>query len=185
MLFLVAQQTAQGMIDWSPLIPVINGLIATIASLLVAAIPVVGFYVVKWLRAHGIAVDAKAAVAVAQRLDSLVSKAQSFAEQDADSYVTNKLIVPVPRQSIATTANYMIAQAPDFLKKIGSDPTTVEGQQAIVRFIIARLVPSAPTPDSTLGVTITPGPSPTNAPSVPNPAAVSAVPVPAVPADHP
>lgn len=149
------QQVAQSMIDFSPLIPVINGLITAIAGVALAAIPPMAYYTVVWLRNHGIAVSAKAQSEVVNRASDLVQKGRAFVTQKADDYVENKLKVPVPSPEVGTVVNFMIAQAPDLVKKMGADPTTVEGQQKLVQFVISHMTPSAPVPDSTLGVTLT------------------------------
>lgn len=149
------QQVAQSMIDFSPLVPVINGLITAIAGVALAAIPPTAYYAVVWLRNHGIAVSAKAQGEIVNRASDLVQKGRAFVAQQADNYVENKLKVAVPSSEVATVANFMISQAPDLVKKMGADPTTVDGQQKLVQFVISHMTPSAPVPDATLGVTLT------------------------------
>lgn len=151
----VADQVAQNRIDLSPLIPVINGLITAFAGVLVVATPILSYQAVIWLRNHGIKMSAEAQGEIVKRVDDLVVKGQAFATQGADDLVENKLVVHVPDARTATVANYMIAQAPDLLAKAGADPRTVAGQQSLIRMVVARAIPTPPTPDSTLGVTIT------------------------------
>ncbi len=58
-----------------------------------------------------------------------------------------------PNETVAKAANYAMAQAPDVLKKLGFDPDTKEGQEAIVRMIVARLTPTPPISDVNVTVT--------------------------------
>jgi hypothetical protein len=142
------------MIDFSPLIPVINGLIVAIASVLTAATPVLVWYLVVWLRNHGIAVSQKAQGLLVERANVVIANGQKYATTAADDGVS-KLKVQAPNAEIAKAANYAIVQAPDLLKKLGYDVTTEEGQQAIVRMVTARSVPAIPTPPATLDVNVT------------------------------
>lgn len=153
----VGQQVAQNMIDWSPLVPVINGLITAIAGIATVAMPIIAYYFIVWLRNHGIAVSASAQGELVKRADDLIQKGLAYSKATADAGVSG-LKVAAPSETVAKAANYAMAQAPDLLAKLGFDPTTAAGQQAIVRMVTARLIPSAPTPDTQIGLTVTAAP---------------------------
>ena len=142
------------MIDFSPLIPVINGLIVAIAGVLTAATPVLAYYLVIWLRNHGIAVSQAAQSLLVERANAVIANGQKYATTSADDGVS-QLKVAAPNATVAKAANYAIVQAPDLLKKLGYDVTTEEGQQAIVRMVIARSVPAIPAPPAALDLNVT------------------------------
>lgn len=132
-------------IDFTPLIPVINGLIVTVAGLLAASTPVLVGYAVIWLRNHGIAVKAADQQNAISRINATITNGLNFATTQADVGV-QKLNVQVNDPVVAKAANYVIAQSPDLLKKVGLDPETTEGQQALVRLVTAKsAAPAVPT----------------------------------------
>lgn len=132
-------------IDFTPLIPVINGLIVTVAGVLAASTPVLVGYAVIWLRNHGIAIKAQDQQAAISRINATIANGLNFATTQADVGV-QKLNVEVADPVVAKAANYVIAQSPDLLKKVGLDPSTTEGQQALVRLVTAKsAAPAIPT----------------------------------------
>lgn len=141
-------------IDFTPLIPVINGLIVAVAGILTAATPVIVAYGVIWLRNHGIAVKAADQQNAISRINATIQNGLNFATTEADVGV-QKLNVEVKDPVVAKAANYVIAQSPDLLKKVGLDPSTTEGQQALVRLVTAK---SAAPPVPTLAADVTVAP---------------------------
>lgn len=132
-------------IDLSPLIPVINGLIVAVAGMLATATPFIVGYGVIWLRNHGIAVKAADQQAAVSRINATITNGLNFATTQADVGV-KKLNVQVADPTVAKAVNYVIAQSPDLLKKVGLDPETTEGQQALVRLVTAKsAAPVVPT----------------------------------------
>jgi len=132
-------------IDLSPLIPVINGLIVAVAGMLATATPVIIAYGVIWLRNHGIAVKASDQQNAVSRINATIANGLNFATTEADVGV-QKLNVEVKDPVVAKAVNYVIAQSPDLLKKVGLDPETTEGQQALVRLVTAKsAAPAVPT----------------------------------------
>lgn len=137
-------------IDFTPLIPVINGLIVAVAGVIAASTPVIATYLVIWLRNHGIAASQAAQQAISARTTTLIQNGLRYATTAADDGV-RKLNVTVSDPTIAAAANYAILQSPDLLKKAGMDVTTTEGQQALVRRVTAASVP-VPVPTPSLDV---------------------------------
>lgn len=132
-------------IDFTPLIPVINGLIVTVAGILTASTPVLVAYAVIWLRNHGIALKAADQQNAISRLNATIANGLNFATTEADVGV-EKLNVQVTNPLVAKATNYVIAQSPDLLKKVGMDPATAEGQQTLVRLVTAKsATPVVPT----------------------------------------
>jgi hypothetical protein len=144
-------------IDLSPLIPVINGLITAVAGVAAIATPMLAYYAVMWLRNHGIKVSNEAQGELIKQADNLIQKGLSFSTATADGALNN-IKVASPNETVTKAASYAIAQAPALLKKLGFDPTTEEGQQAIVRMVTARLIPTPPVPDTQVGLTINAAP---------------------------
>ena len=139
-------------IDFSPLIPVINGLITAIAGMLAAATPIVVGYGVVWLRNHGIALKAQDQKLAVDRINATIANGLNFATTAADVGVA-KLNVQVADPTVAKAVNYVIAQSPDLLKKVGLDPETTEGQQALVRLVTAKsAAPVVPTINADVNV---------------------------------
>lgn len=154
----VADQTAQNRIDLSPLIPVINGLITALAGVLTIATPILAYYLIVWLRNHGIAMSAQAQAALVKQADGVIAHGVAYSQATADVGINN-LKVASPSDTVTKAASYVIAQAPDLLAKLGFDPRTEAGQQAIVRMVTARLIP-APTPaDTTVDVNLKAAPA--------------------------
>jgi hypothetical protein len=123
-------------IDFTPLIPVVNGLITAVAGMLTIATPVLIGYAVVWLRNHGIALKAADQQAAIARVNATIANGLNFATTQAD----------VGIKKIGKAANYVIAQSPELLKKVGMDPTTQEGQAALVRLVTAKdAAPVVPT----------------------------------------
>lgn len=141
-------------IDFTPLIPVINGLIEMIGGILVAATPVFAGYIVLWLRNHGIQAGQRAQQAISERITSTIQNGLKYATSGADIGIS-QLNIKVDNPMIAKAANYAILQAPDLLKKAGVDVTTDEGQQTLIRRITAESMPTPPAmaPASTVNVT--------------------------------
>lgn len=140
-------------IDLTPLIPVINGLIVAVAGVLSAATPVVAYYLVVWLRNHGIAASQDAQRIVSDRISTTIQNGLKYATTEADDGVKS-LNIQVDDPAIAKAANYAIVQSPDLLKSAGIDVTTVEGQQTLVRRITAATVPVLPGAPATVDVNI-------------------------------
>lgn len=140
-------------IDFTPLIPVVNGLIVAIAGMLTLATPVLVAYLGIWLRNHGIAAGQAAQQIVVDRVNETIKNGLKYATTAADDGIT-KLKVSTDNQTIAKAANYAINQSPDLLKKLGYDVTTEEGQQALVRMVTARSVPAPPAQTPELDVHI-------------------------------
>lgn len=139
-------------IDLSPLIPVINGLIVAVAGMLATATPFIVGYGVIWLRNHGIAVKAADQQAAVSRINATITNGLNFATTQADVGV-KKLNVQVADPTVAKAVNYVIAQSPDLLKKVGLDPETTEGQQALVRLVTAKsAAPVVPTINADVNV---------------------------------
>lgn len=130
-------------LDFCPLIPVINGMIVTVAGILTAASPIMAYYIVTWLRNHGIAVTQAGQKLISDRIGATIQNGLKFAEAGADAGVS-KLSIEVKDPKVATAANYVIAQSPDLLKKAGIDITTDEGQATVVRRITAEMQPALP-----------------------------------------
>lgn len=130
-------------INFAPLIPVINGMIVAVAGVLSAATPVIAYYIVVWLRNHGIAASQAAMAVVVDRVNATIANGQKYATTAADDGV-QKLTVAAPDPLVAKAANYAIAQSPDLFKKLGFDVTTEAGQQAVVRMVTARSVAALP-----------------------------------------
>lgn len=149
----VADQTAQNRIDLSPLIPVVNGLITALAGVLTVATPVLAYYLVVWLRNHGIAMSAQAQNEMVKQADNLIAKGIAYSHATADEGINN-LKVASPSNVVTKAASYAIAQAPDLLAKLGFDPRTEDGQAAIVRMVTARLVPASAPADTTVDVNL-------------------------------
>lgn len=124
-------------IDFSPLIPAINGLIVAIAGMLTLATPVLVGYAVIWLRNHGIATKAADQQNAVNRINATITNGLNFATTQADVGI-QKLNVRVDDPMVAKAANYVIAQSPGLLKKVGLDPETTEGQEALVRLVTAK-----------------------------------------------
>jgi hypothetical protein len=132
-------------IDFTPLIPVVNGLITAVAGMLTIATPVLIGYAVVWLRNHGIALKAADQQAAIARVNATIANGLNFATTQADVGI-KKLNVQVDSEKIGKAANYVIAQSPELLKKVGMDPTTQEGQAALVRLVTAKdAAPVVPT----------------------------------------
>lgn len=141
-------------IDLSPLIPVINGLIVAVAGVISAATPVITYYVVVWLRNHGIVANQAAQQIISDRISATIQNGLKYATTAADDGVKG-LNIRVDDPAVAKAANYAIAQSTDLLKKAGIDVTTVEGQQTLVRRITAATIPTLPGAPATVDVTIT------------------------------
>lgn len=131
-------------IDFTPLIPVVNGFIVALAGLLTAMVPVLVAYLGIWLRNHGIAAQQAALQIVSERVTATIQNGLKYATTAADDGIT-KLNVQVSDPLVAKAANYAILQSPELLKKAGIDVTTEEGQQALVRRVTAASAP-APAP---------------------------------------
>ncbi len=114
-------------IDFTPLIPVINGLIQSLSGIALAATPVVAAYIVIWLRNHGIAANQEAQKIISDRIGATIQNGLRYATTEADDGV-KKLNITVDNPQIAAAANYAILQSPELLKKAGIDITTVEGR---------------------------------------------------------
>lgn len=138
-------------IDFTPLIPVINGFIVALAGLLSAMVPVLIAYLGIWLRNHGIAAKQAALQIVSNRVTATIQNGLQYATTAADDGV-RKLNVQVDNPLVAKAANYAILQSPELLKKAGIDVTTEEGQQALVRRVTAASVPPVPTETPQLDV---------------------------------
>lgn len=130
-------------IDFTPLIPVINGLIVAVAGVLTASTPVLVAYLVIWLRNHGIAASQAAQKVISDRINTTIQNGLKYATTAADDGV-NKLHVNAGNAQIAAAVNYAILQSPELLKKAGIDVTTTAGQQALVRRVTAASVPAPP-----------------------------------------
>jgi hypothetical protein len=141
-------------IDFSPLVPAINGLIQAVAGIIVIATPVLVFYAGIWLRNHGIASKQAALQTVSNRISATVQNGLKYSSTGADDGV-NKLTIPVSDPKVAAAANYAILQSPDLLKQGGIDVSTTEGQQALVRRVTAASAPPLPSAPPTLDVTLT------------------------------
>lgn len=141
-------------IDFTPLIPVINGFIEVIGGILTAATPIFAGYIVLWLRNHGIAAGQQAQQAISARIAATIQNGLKHATSGADLGIS-KLDVVVDNPMVARAANYVILQAPDLLKQAGVDVTTQEGQQSLVRRITAESMPTPPAlaPATTVNVT--------------------------------
>lgn len=150
----VAAATAPTGIDFTPLIPFANAMIATVASLLTAATPVIVGYLVYWLRSHGIAMSQAAQKTIQDRVSVLAQNGLKYAQAEVDDHLS-KLRVAAPNASIARAANYAIAQSPDLLKKAGVDVTTEAGQEALVRRIVAESQPNPPAMAKTENINLT------------------------------
>lgn len=152
-------------IDFSPLVPVINDTIQyVIAPLAGIAITVVSGFLVQFLIRHGLLKNQQQAQIVQAQISALADRVVTYNAPKLAATLTDdvrKLKVAAPSQTVATLANYAIAQAPDLLKKGGFDPTTTDGQAKIVRLITARLdaTPPVPAPTETT-VIIQPKPVP-------------------------
>ena len=113
--------------------------------MLATATPVIIAYGVIWLRNHGIAVKASDQQNAVSRINATIANGLNFATTEADVGV-QKLNVEVKDPVVAKAVNYVIAQSPDLLKKVGLDPETTEGQQALVRLVTAKsAAPAVPT----------------------------------------
>lgn len=141
-------------IDFTPLIPVINGMIQAIAGVLALATPVLITYLGIWLRNHGIAAGQSAQKAISDRINATIQNGLKYATTEADDGVKG-LNVQVDNKVVAAAANYAILQSPDLLKKAGIDVTTTEGQQALVRRVTAATVSALPSPPGTIDVSVT------------------------------
>lgn len=141
-------------IDFSPLIPVINGLIQAIAGVLALATPVLVAYLGIWLRNHGIAAGQAAQKALSDRINTTIQNGLKYATTQADDGVKG-LNVQVDNPVVAAAANYAILQSPDLLKKAGIDVTTTQGQQALVRRVTAAAAPALPSAPGTIDVAVT------------------------------
>jgi hypothetical protein len=130
-------------IDFAPLIPAINGMIVAVAGIITASTPVIAYYVVVWLRNHGIAASQAAMSVIVDRVNATIVNGQKYATTAADDGI-NKLTINVSDPTVAKAANYAIMQSPDLFKKLGFDVTTEEGQQAVVRMVTARSVSALP-----------------------------------------
>lgn len=131
-------------VDVSPLVPVMNGAITALASIATAAVPVITWYVIAWLRAHGLALSQQAAAAIADRVDHLGNMAVQYGQAAATKSTAHLDLVHVDNPVVAAAASYAIAQAPGLLKDAGWDVTTQAGQQAVVRLVTARLPSTSP-----------------------------------------
>lgn len=127
-------------IDFSPLIPAINGLIQAGAGVLALATPVLVGYAISWLRKHGIAADQQTQAILVSRINATIDNGLRYATVKVDDNL-NRLDVQVSDPKIATAVNYVIAQSPDMLKKVGIDPATPEGQATLVRLVTAKSIP--------------------------------------------
>lgn len=141
-------------IDFTPLIPVINGFIQAIAGVLALAVPVLVAYLGIWLRNHGIAAGQDAQKAISDRINTTIQNGLKYAATEADDGVM-KLNVSAGNPLIAAAANYAILQSPDLLKKAGIDVTTQEGQMALVRRVTAATIPALPSAAGTIDVSVT------------------------------
>lgn len=141
-------------IDFTPLIPVINGMIQAVAGVLALATPVLVTYLGIWLRNHGIAAGQAAQKAISDRINATIQNGLKYATTAADDGVKG-LSVQVDNKVVAAAANYAILQSPDLLKKAGIDVTTTEGQQALVRRVTAATVPALPSAPGTIDVSLT------------------------------
>lgn len=158
MIILAASPT----IDFSPLIPIINDLIqyvlAPVAGIAVTAAS--GFFV-QFLLRHGALKNQQQAQIVSDRISGMADRLVTYNVEQLKEMVPSKLIVAVPNKTIETLANYAIAQAPDLLKKAGMNPTTKDGQDALVRLITAR-IDAPPSPSSTVEVKVDAAPIPSS-----------------------
>jgi hypothetical protein len=141
-------------IDFAPLVPAINGLISTVAGLIILATPVLAVYGGIWLRNHSLAAKQAAMQIVSNRISTTVQNGLKYSSTGADDGV-NKLTIPVADPKVAAAANYAILQSPDLLKQGGMDVTTTEGQQALVRRVTAASAPPIPSATPTLDVNLT------------------------------
>lgn len=140
-------------IDFTPLIPVINGLIVTVAGVLTASTPVLVAYAFIWLRNHGIKLKSDDQQNAINRINATITNGLNFATTQADVGV-EKLNVQVSDPTVAKAVNYVIAQSPDLLKKVGMDPTTDEGQKTLVRLVTAKsAAPIVPTLNADVNLT--------------------------------
>lgn len=128
-------------LDFSPLIPVVNGFIIAIAGVLSAAVPVFVGLLGKWLWSHGIQVSQAGQKIISDRITATITNGLKFATSGADAGIS-KLKIDVSNPTIALAANYAILQSPDLLKKGGIDVTTEAGQQTLVRRITAESMPT-------------------------------------------
>jgi hypothetical protein len=146
-------------IDFTPLIPVINGLIVAIAGVLTAATPVIVAYGVMWLRQHKINLDQNTQKVISDRITATIQNGLKYATAGADTQL-GKLTVTVDNPTVAAAANYAIAQSPELLKKAGIDVATEEGQKILIRRIIAESMPAPPAQTPTVDVNLTAGVKP-------------------------
>lgn len=143
-------------IDFTPLIPVINGLIVAVASALSAMVPLVVGYLVYWMRQHGMAMSQAAQKTISDRIGATIQNGIKYAQSGADDGI-NKLKVTVQDPAIANAANYAIKQSPELLKKAGIDVTTEAGQQTLIRRIIAEAQPAPANAPPVLDVNVKQG----------------------------
>lgn len=130
-------------LDTSPLIPLANLAITTFASVATAAIPIIGYFVITWLRAHAAQVNQQAQMAASSQADSIIQKGFAYAAQ-------------MGRDPVSTAVSYSVKQAPNLFKRLGFDTSTDAGISAVTRMVQARLVPTV-APASTVDVNLTAG----------------------------
>ncbi len=132
-------------IDFSPLIPLVNDLIEyVLVPVAGIAITVVSGFLVQFLVRHGLLKNQQQAALASQQISAMADRLVTYNAPKLEAMIPKTLIVPAPNQTIATLANYALAQAPVLLKQGGIDPTTTDGQAKLVRLITARI--DAPPP---------------------------------------
>lgn len=132
-------------IDVSPLIPLVNDFIQyVIVPAAGLAITAASAALVQLMMRHGLLKNQQQAQIVADRISGLADRVVTYNAQKLEAMLPDKLIVNTPNHTVATLANYAIAQAPDLLSKGGMNPETADGQARLVRLITARL--DAPPP---------------------------------------
>lgn len=113
-------------VDYTPLVSVVNLAITTFAGVATFAIPIIGYYVVQWLRSHIAQNKQATATLAAGTADSLLHKGLDYAKQ-------------VGADPVQGAVAYAVVQAPDVLKNLGFDPATASGLESIRRMAVARL----------------------------------------------
>lgn len=113
-------------VDYSPLVGVANAAIATFASTATLALPIIGYFVIQWLRSHIAQNKQATATLAAGTADSLLHKGLDYAKQ-------------VGADPVQGAVAYAVVQAPDVLKNLGFDPATASGLESIRRMAVARL----------------------------------------------
>lgn len=116
-------------VDYGPLVGVANLAITTLAGVATAAIPILGYYAVQWLRSH-IAHNNQQTIAVAaDNANNVIHKGLAYAA------ATNA------PDAVQGAVDYAVKQAPDVFKTLGFDTSTSAGLNAVTRMATARLEP--------------------------------------------